>query len=157
MTMLMSSAGSDPHGWRNALNYYGYGSLEAGVYADQAFDSYTAAAKAAIIALAQTGKPVGILGWAGRHAQILNGFVVSGADPATGSTAFTIQTIYITDPLASDGYRNYGITSATWQSGNSQIAFVPYHETDSPYTDPIDGQVGKTEWYGKWVIIAPIS
>ena len=156
MTMLVSSAGSDPHGWRNALNYYGYGSINAGVYADEAFGSYTAAAKAAIIALAQTGKPVGILAWAGKHAQILNGFVVTGDDPASGSAAFTIQTVYITDPLASDGYRNYSITNVTWQSGNSHIAFVPYHETDSPYTDPIDGQVGKTEWYNKWVIIAPI-
>jgi hypothetical protein len=157
MTMLITSAGTDAHGWRNALNYYGWGNINAGVYADEAFGSYTSAAKAAIIALARTGKPVGILAWAGKHAQILNGFVVTGANPATGSTAFTIQTVYITDPLASDGYRNYGITNATWQSGGSHIAFVPYRETDSPYTDPIDGQVGKTEWYNKWVIIAPIS
>jgi hypothetical protein len=156
MTMLITSAGSDPHGWRNALNYYGWGSIDAGVYVDQAFDSYDSASKAAIIALAQTGKPVGILAWGGKHAQILNAFMVTGADPATGSTDFTINTVYITDPLASDAYRNYAITSATWQNGNSHIAFVPYHETDSPYTDPIDGQVGKTEWYNKWVIIAPV-
>jgi len=157
MTMLVSSKGSDPHGWRNALNYYGWGSIDAGVYVDRAYSSYLSAAKAAIIAMAQTDKPVAILGWAGGHAQILNGYSVSGADPASGSTAFTINKVYITDPLASDGYRNVGISSATWQSGSSHIAFRAYNQTDSPYTDPIDGHVGKAEWYGKWVLILPVK
>ena len=157
MTMLTSSAGSDPHGWRNALNYYGWGSMNAGVYADRSYSSFAAASKAAVVALATTGKPVGILGWAGRHAQILNGYSVTGADPRTGSTAFTINTVYITDPLSSDGYRNAAISSATWSGGSSKVAFVPYHETDSPYTDPIDGHVGKTEWYGMYVLILPVK
>jgi hypothetical protein len=155
MTMLTSSKGTDPHGWRNALNYYGWGSINAGVYADRAYSSYLSAAKAAIIAMAQTDKPVAILGWAGGHAQILNGYSVSGANPASGSTAFTINTVYITDPLRADGYRNLGISSATWQSGSRRIAFRAYNQTDSPYTDPLDGHVGKTEWYGRWVIVVP--
>jgi hypothetical protein len=157
MTMLTSSAGTDPNGWRNALNYYGWGSMDAGVYVTQSYGSYLAAAKGAIIDMARTNKPVGILGWAGGHAQILNGYTVTGADPATGSTNFTINTVYITDPLASDGYRNVGISSATWQSGSSHIAFRPYTQTDSPYVDPITGVVGKTAWYGKWVIVAPVK
>ena len=155
MTMLTSSKGSDPHGWRNALNFYGWGSMSAGVYVDRSYSTYTAAAKAAIIAMAQTGKPVGYLGWAGGHAQIVNGYSVSGDDPASGSTNFTINKLYITDPEAADGYRNYAASSATWSGGSAKIAFVPYLQTDSPYTDPIDGHVGKSEWYGRWVLILP--
>ena len=30
-TMLLSWGGADAHGWRNALNYYGWGSIEANV------------------------------------------------------------------------------------------------------------------------------
>ena len=156
MTMLLSSQGTDAHGWRNALNYYGWGSMTADVYEDHTYTSYAAAANAAVHALATTGKPVAILGWAGQHAQILNGYTVTGADPATHASGFTIKTLYITDPLASDGYRNVAISSATWKSGNSHIAFRPYKETDSPYADPIDGAVGKAEWYGKWVLVLPV-
>ena len=56
----------------------------------------------------------------------------------------------------SDGYRNVAISSATWQSGSSHLAFRPYTQTDSPYVDPIDGQVGRTEWYGRWVLVLPV-
>ena len=44
--------GSDPHGWRNALNYYGWGAgaLDAGarVYDDFSYSSYGCAMKAAV-------------------------------------------------------------------------------------------------------------
>ena len=46
MTMLAASAGSDPHGWRNALNYFGWGSIKAGAYEDAAYPSFDAAARA---------------------------------------------------------------------------------------------------------------
>lgn len=36
MTMPTAFVGSDPHGTRNALNYFGWGSMQAGVYADAA-------------------------------------------------------------------------------------------------------------------------
>jgi hypothetical protein len=69
MTMLTSSAGTDPHGWRNAFNYFGWGSLDADVYRDAAYSSFDAAAKVAVSAIATTHKPVGILARAGGHAQ----------------------------------------------------------------------------------------
>jgi hypothetical protein len=152
MTMLTSSAGSDPHGWRNALNYFGWGKITAGVYRDSSYTSFDSATRAVVSALAWHEKPVGLLALAGRHAQMVTGYVVTGGDPAV-STDYTIVGVYITDSLQSAAMRDAYVPLATWQSGATAVRFTPYLETDSPYQDPIDGQVGRTEWYGKWVII----
>jgi hypothetical protein len=157
MTMLTSSAGTDPHGWRNALNYYGWGDIAAGVYRDSVYSSFDAAAKAAVSALATHRKPVGILARSGRHGQAITGYQVTGADPSTGSSDFSIVGVDLTDPLESVGYRDAWISLAEWRSGGSWIQFSQYREDDSPYQDPIDGQVGNDEWYGKWVIIDPVN
>jgi len=156
MTMLQSSAGSDPHGWRNALNYYGWGSTNAGVYRDASYGSFDAAARAAVSAMARTHEPVGILAHAGGHAEFVTGYVVTGADPETGSTAFTIVSVNLTDPLRYEGHSDTAITYAQWRSGGAWVRFSAYMQTDSPYTDPIDGRVGNSEWYGKWVLIEPV-
>ncbi len=156
MTMLSTSAGTDPHGWRNALNYYGWGSMSAGVYRDSAYSSFDAAARAAVSALAVYRKPVGILALAGGHAQFITGYQVSGDDPASGSMAFTVIGVNLTDPYQSSGHRDTWVTRSQWQSGTTWLRFSPYLETDSPYRDPIDGQVGYDEWYGKWVILDPV-
>jgi len=60
-TMSLSWPGADAHGWRNSLNYYGWGSINAGVYGDQSFISFAAAARATVTAIALYRKPVGIL------------------------------------------------------------------------------------------------
>jgi hypothetical protein len=157
MTMLTSSAGTDPHGWRNALNYFGWGALGAGVYVDSAYPSFDAAAKAAVSALAVHRKPVGILARSGRHGQAITGYQVTGADPSTGSLDFSIVGVNLTDPLESAGYRDSWISLAEWRSGDSSVQFSPYLEADSPYQDPIDGRVGNDEWHGKWVVIEPVK
>jgi hypothetical protein len=155
MTMLISSPGTDPHGWRNALNFYGWGSISAGVYRDSAFDSFDDATKAAVSALARYHKPVGILSLAGAHAQYLTGYETYGDDPSTGSLDFTIIGVDFTDPLESNGHRDAWLTLNDWQNGGTWIKFTAYMEADSPYTDPVDGQKAYDEWYGKWVIIDP--
>jgi hypothetical protein len=155
MTMLTTSLGTDPHGWRNALNYYGWGSMTAGVYRDSSYASFEAAAKAAISALARFHKPVGILALAGKHAQYLTGYQVSGDDPSTGSMNFTIVGVDMTDPLQSAGRRDSWVPAYEWENGAASVKFSPYMETDSPYTDPIDGTVAYGQWYGQWVIIDP--
>jgi hypothetical protein len=155
MTMLTSSPGTDPHGWRNALNYYGWGSIQAGVYRDSAYSSFDTAAKAAVSALATHHKPVGILARSGHHGQVITGYEVTGTDPSTGSSEFTIIGVDLTDPLESAGYRDAWITVADWRSGDSWIQFSQYLQDDSPYQDPIDGRIGNDEWHGMWVIIDP--
>ncbi len=156
MTMLATSAGADPHGWRNALNYFGWGSVDADVYRDMSYDSFQAAAKATVTAIAMTHKPVGILAHAGAHAEFVTGYQVFGADPATGSSDFTVIAVNLTDPLRSNGHRDTWVTIAQWQAGDAWVRFSPYRETDSPYVDPIDGQAGRSEWYGRWVLVAPV-
>jgi hypothetical protein len=99
-------AGTDPHGWRNGLNYFGWGSIESGFYADRAYTSFDAAAKAVVHSMAVYGKPAGILAWYGGHAQFVTGYTVTGADPRTGSMAFTLTGVYLTDPLKSQAMRD---------------------------------------------------
>jgi hypothetical protein len=156
MTMVRSHPGSDPHGWRNALNYYGWGSLAAGVYRDSAYSSQSRAEKAAISALARYRKPVGILSQYGAHAQFITGYRVVGHDPASGSLDFTVLGVYLTDPWRSGRYRDEYVTYARWQWGFGWLRFNEYRQTDSPYRDPIDGRIGRAEWYGKWVIVEPV-
>jgi hypothetical protein len=64
-TLRTTSAGSDAHGWRNALNYYGWGSTAMTdpsrmVYEDRAYGSFGSAVKAAVKAIARYGMPVGM-------------------------------------------------------------------------------------------------
>jgi hypothetical protein len=157
MTMLKRSAGSDPHGWRNALNYYGWGSISAGVYRDLAYSSIDAAQKAAVIAIARFHKPVGVFSQGGAHAEFVTGYRVIGDDPRTGSSEFRILGVYLTDPWRVARYRDAYVTSSRWRWGFTWLRFEPYLQPDSPYRDPIDGQIGKVEWYGKWVIVKPVK
>jgi hypothetical protein len=156
-TMDLTWGGADAHGWRNALNYYGWGSLAPYVYRDLRYKSFSEAARATVIALAMYRKPVGILASAGNHAQIVTGYRVKGYDPRTGSTNFEILGVYLSDPLRSHGYLNSYIPLATWRSGAKYIKFTPYTMTNSPYVDSMDHQQGNAEWDGNWVIVAPVA
>ena len=86
-TLRSASHGSDPHGWRNALNAYGWGQdamtdPARRVYDDREYRTFGGAVRAAVKSIARYSMPVGILGWAGGHAQVMTGYVVTGADPA---------------------------------------------------------------------------
>jgi hypothetical protein len=156
MTMVWSSPGSDPHGWRNALNFYGWGSMAAGVYEDAAFSSFDDAARAVVKSIARHDKPAGILAWAGGHAQYVTGYSVVGDDPRVGDN-YTILGVYLTDPLEYDWTTNVFVPYETWQSGPGYIRFWQYWQPESPYRDPIDGQIGYYEWWGKWVIVDAVK
>jgi hypothetical protein len=155
MTMVRYYAGTDPHGWRNSLNYYGWGSLDAGVYRDATFTSFDQAATAAVKSLALTRKPVGILGWWGMHAQYITGYQVAGEDPRLGNN-FIVQGVYVTDPLRNDRARNRYVSYEDWRHGNVGYRFNPYWQYGSPFKDPIDGLVGDKEWRGNWVIVEAV-
>ncbi|MGD0018412.1 MAG: hypothetical protein ABSD62_04080 [Candidatus Limnocylindrales bacterium] len=156
MTMLPTSAGTDAHGWRNGLNYFGWGSIDSGFYADRAFTSFDAAAKAVVHSVAVYQKPAGILAWYGGHAQFVTGYIVTGADPRTGSMAFTLTGVYLTDPLRSQAMRDKWLSYGTWRNSLPRIAFKQYWQKDSPLVDRLDGKSGTAEWYGRWVAVLPI-
>jgi hypothetical protein len=156
MTMGLFKPGSDVHGWRNALNYYGWGSMTAGVYTDQSYKTFAQAATATVRAVAMDNMPVGVLAWFGSHAQMVTGYSVTGEDPRTGSTNFKINGVYLTDPLMEQHHWNYYVTYQQWKAGPVNIRFMPFYQKESIYRDPIDGKIGKVEWAGKFVIVGPV-
>ena len=166
---LQGGNGSDPHGWRNALNLYGWGSgtLLAGsrVYDDFAFSTYERAIKAAVRQLVRFRKPVGVAAWSGTHAHVITGYDGLVGDPfeqdATGTytNRFTIAGLYLTDPLLASAVVNRRVTYATLATTtNLRIKFTRYQETDSPYDDPYSPgyRRARDEWYGRWVTIGPV-
>ncbi len=165
---LAGGNGSDPHGWRNALNYYGWGSAYLGesarIYEDYAFGTYARAMKAAVRSMIRYRKPVGIAAWRGTHAHMLTGYEGLVGDPFAVDAAgnylndFTITAVFLTDPLQASAVVNKRILYTTLGSTtNNRIRFQPYYETDSPYDDAYTaGWVrARDEWYGRWVIVAP--
>ena len=156
MTMIWSAPGTDPHGWRNALNYFGWGSINAGVYRDASYSSYDAAVRAVVSSLARHQRPVGILAWFGGHAQLVTGYKVTGEDPRVGDD-YAIVGIYLTDPLEADNMRNTWVSYRDWKTGPGTYRFGQYWALESPYRDPIDGAIGDREWHSKWVIIEPVK
>jgi hypothetical protein len=155
MTQPLWSPGVDGHGWRNALNYYGWGSVSAGVYTDQAYGNLDLAAKATVHAIAMTDEPVGILAQSGFHAQIVTGYKVTGVDPRTGSMDFKVLGIYLTDPLRERHRANLYVSIDVWKNGPDLIRYTYYQQPDSTLRDPLDGKIGKKEWWHRWVIVAP--
>ena len=121
MTMPLSSRGADPNGWRNALNYFGWGSMGAGVYRVSAYASFDAAAKSAVRSIARDHKPVGVLAWGGVHAQYVTGYEVRGEDPRVGDN-YTVLGVFLTDPLAG-GYA-MDTFSRTWCGGTGRRTFA---------------------------------
>jgi hypothetical protein len=165
---LAGGNGSDPHGWRNALNYYGWGSSYLSsanrVYDDYSFTSYERAIKAAVRAMIRYRKPVGIAAWRGTHAHMLTGYDgLSGYPFAVDSAGrytndFSVAGLFLTDPLKASATVNRRVTYAGLKNTtNTRLRFQPYYETDSPYDDQYTaGTVrARDEWYGRWVIVAP--
>jgi hypothetical protein len=168
-TLRSGTRGSDPHGWRNALNAYGWGQEamtdpSQRVYDDRAYRTFNGAVKAAVRAIARWSKPVGVLGWAGGHAQVMTGYVVTGADPRV-SRDFTVRYVYLSDPLYGNGTVNRRLSLEKLRSGPLRVRFQAYREADSPYDDKwtpgtIKSSVvpskGPSEWYRRWVLLLPI-
>lgn len=152
--------GVDANGWRNGLNYFGWGTYTdpaTMVYRVMSFSSYSAAVKAIVSAIARYHKPVAILGWAGGHAQFITGYVVSGQDPAV-STNFIVKYVYLTDPLRRDARRDARISDSAFRNGPTVTRFRPYIFVDSPKDDPytLGNRASYKDWIRKWVIVAPV-
>jgi hypothetical protein len=140
--------------------------MDAGVYTDSAFPTFAAAATAIVKSIAVTNRPAIIFPWLGGHAQVVTGYKVHGDDPAT-SDAFTIEGVYLSDPLYGYSYivqngvsrkvtaikADTYVALADWQNGPDAVKFTDYLQRDSTLRDPIDGKIGRDEWYGKWVVV----
>jgi hypothetical protein len=166
---LRGGDGSDPHGWRNALNYYGWGStaLHEGrrVYDDRSYDGYTPAMRDVVRSLIRTRKPVGVLARRGQHAQMITGYFGLTGDPfrknPDGSWAndFRVAGFFISDPLRSASIVNRKVGYTEFRdTSNLKLRFQRYYETDSPYDDRYtSGTVASyREWYDRYVLIIPL-
>jgi hypothetical protein len=166
---LAGGYGSDPHGIRNALNYYGWGSgtLTSGfrVYDDASFWTFDGAVKRAVRAMVQARKPVVLLAWAGQHAQMMVGYYGLIGDPFAKDSlgrytnAFSVGGFYLADPLQSQAFVNKAISYGTLRTTtNMKMRYRPYLETDSPYDDPYTPgtKPARDEWYNRFVIVAPL-
>ncbi len=161
--------GSDAHGWRNGLNHFGWGdaALTAGnrVYEDMAFAYEPTAIRTAVRQMILTHKPVGVLGWAGTHAQMITGYYGLTGDPfarnANGAWAnrFTVAGIYFSDPLRSDRRVNVRVSLTAFRTSlDRRLRFVTFQQWDSRGDDRYTPgyAMSRSEWLGRFVLLVPV-
>ncbi|MFI5291921.1 MAG: hypothetical protein ACHQ02_03555 [Candidatus Limnocylindrales bacterium] len=93
--------GASVHGWAAALRR-----LDVGPYTVLGYPTMQQALQAAAKSMRQSGKPVGLLVWAGRHAWVMTGFQAT-ADPLTSPNA-RITHVDVLDPLYPRGATSWG-------------------------------------------------
>lgn len=93
--------GASVRGWAGGLNQ-----LDAGPYRLVGTTTLEEALRLSAEAIRQTGKPVGLLVWRGRHAWVMGGFVAT-ADPAV-TTDYRVTHAIVLDPLYPHGSTRWG-------------------------------------------------
>lgn len=97
--------GANPFGWAQVLTEVGMGP-----YAVVSIPDYEDALQTAARAIAETGRPVGLVMWRGRHAWVMSGFESVG-DPAQFQE-FSVTGIRVLDPLHPHGSEQWGPSPA---------------------------------------------
>ncbi len=97
--------GANPRGWATVLNEIGIGPYELVSVPD-----YDDALRTAAAAIRDTGRPVGLVMWRGRHAWVMSGFESMG-DPATHPD-FRVTGVRVLDPLFPYGSGTWGPSPA---------------------------------------------
>jgi hypothetical protein len=93
--------GANPYGWAEVLTASGLGPYSVVSVAD-----YNEALRAAARAIAETGRPVGLVMWSGRHAWVMSGFESLG-DPSVFPD-FQVTGVRVLDPLYPYGSGQWG-------------------------------------------------
>ena len=134
--------GASVRGWAGGLNRIGYGP-----YLVTPFATQEEAMRAAARAMRVTGKPVGLLVWAGRHAWVMSGYRAT-ADPLK-TDDFDVTHVTILDPLYPRHSTTWGRSPAPGESLSLERLgryFVPRRKTT--FTGALSG---------KFVIVMPLS
>lgn len=97
--------GANPLGWAQVLNGTGLGPYEVVSIPD-----YEEALRTAASAIAETGRPVGLVMWRGRHAWVMSGFESLGRPDADAE--FGVTGIRVLDPLYPHGSGIWGSSPA---------------------------------------------
>ncbi|GAA3271362.1 hypothetical protein [Paenarthrobacter aurescens] len=93
--------GANPRGWAQVLTEVGMGP-----YSVVSIAGYEDALQTASRAIAETGRPVGLVMWSGRHAWVMSGFESVG-DPAQ-FPEFQVTGVRVLDPLYPYGSGQWG-------------------------------------------------
>jgi hypothetical protein len=93
--------GASVRGWADGLTLLGVGPYK--LVGERTLDD---ALRTAAIAIRETGKPVGLLMWRGRHAWVMTGFRATG-DPLR-TDAFRVTAVNVFDPLYPHGSGVWG-------------------------------------------------
>lgn len=97
--------GANPRGWASVLNEIGIGPYEL-----VSVPRYDDALRTAAAAIRDTGRPVGLVMWRGRHAWVMSGFESVG-DPAIHPD-FRVTGVRVLDPLFPHGSGTWGASPA---------------------------------------------
>lgn len=97
--------GANPFGWAQVLTEAGMGP-----YAVVSIPGYEEAVRTAARAITETGRPVGLVMWSGRHAWVMSGFESVG-DPRQFPD-FSVTGIRVLDPLYPYGSGQWGPSPA---------------------------------------------
>ncbi|HEV8488934.1 MAG TPA: hypothetical protein VGQ58_04010 [Candidatus Limnocylindrales bacterium] len=143
--------GASVRGWTAGLNQLG-----AGPYRMVGASSLEEALQLAARAIRTTGRPVGLLVWAGRHAWVMSGFEAT-ADPATTAN-FRVTRAIVLDPLYPYGSGRWGASPAPRQAITPATLgkqFVPRRK--GTWAGALPGGAGGSlsALAGKWVIVMP--
>jgi hypothetical protein len=143
--------GASVHGWTEALN-----ALDVGRYRLVGTDSIQEAMRLAASSIRATGRPVGLLVWAGRHAWVMSGFQAT-ADPRFTSE-FRVTKAIVLDPLYPHGSSRWGPSPAPREAVSIATLgrqFVPRRR--GAWAGALPGAAGLTmrALAGKYVIVMP--
>jgi hypothetical protein len=139
--------GAGVFGWATALNR-----LDAGPYEVVGADSLQQAMRMAARAIVETGRPVGLLVWKGRHAWVMSGFEAT-RDPRKGD--FRVTRVNILDPLHPHGSEIWGRSPAPGSSISVRTVGRQFVHRDR------HSEWNHLPWMealaGKWVMVLPIA
>jgi hypothetical protein len=134
--------GASVRGWAAGLNLLG-----AGPYKLLGTTTIDEALLAAAKAMRQTGKPVGLLMWRGRHAWVMSGFRATG-DPLVSGTRVTA--VYVEDPL-------YPYGSSVWGKSPKPGAALTVAELGKQYVPRRHSSRFGPALSGKYVLVLPFE
>jgi hypothetical protein len=146
--------GASVRGWSAGLNQLG-----AGPYRLVGTTTLDEALRLAAVSIRSTGKPVGLLVWAGRHAWVMSGFEAT-ADPAL-TADFRVTRAIVLDPLYPYGSSRWGASPRPRQAISPATLgkqFVPRRR--GTWAGAVTGTVGTATMNalaGKYVIVMPFE
>jgi hypothetical protein len=145
--------GASVAGWMAALNQ-----LDARPYRFVGADTLQEALQLAARSIRETGRPVGLLVWAGRHAWVMSGFQAT-ADPLV-SGDFRVTKAIVLDPLYPYGSLRWGPSPKPREAISTAVLgrqFVPRRRGTWPGAPT--GAAGMTlaALAGKYVIVMPYT